>query len=86
VALTSALEWLLENNLAREEVVVKSDSKMLINQMAGKWKVRKGVYLPKHKEAKGLSSKFYKINYKWVPREQNKAADKLSREYYNQLF
>jgi len=86
MALSSALGWLLENNLEKEEIVVKSDSKMLINQMAGKWKVRRGAYLPKHKEAKELSSKFYKINYVWVPREHNKAADKLSREYYHRLF
>src|ERR1035438_7269317 len=46
--------------LAGEEIVVKSDSKMLVNQMAGAWKVTKralnstteGTYVDKYLEAK----------------------------------
>ena len=73
--------------LEDEEIVVKSDSKMLVNQMSGLWKVSKkafrnkseGAYVDKYLEARELGVRFRRISFLWVPRERNSEADELSR-------
>jgi len=77
---------------ADEEVIVKSDSKMLANQMAGEWKVSKkafksnaeGSYVPKYLEAVEVARAFRKISFAWIPRELNSEADELSRVAYRE--
>jgi ribonuclease HI len=78
--------------LTDEEIVVKSDSKMLANQMAGEWKVSKkaynseaeGTYVDKYLEAKEVARKFSRLSFVWVPREENSQADELSRVSYRE--
>lgn len=78
--------------LTDEEIVVKSDSKMLANQMAGEWKVSKkaynseaeGTYVDKYLEAKEVARKFSRLSFVWVPREENSQADELSRVAYRE--
>ena len=73
-----------------EEILVKSDSKMLVNQMLGQWKVSKkaynnkteGSYAEKYLEARELARKFSRLRFEWIPREQNTEADELSRVAY----
>jgi len=79
-ALIEALRKSLEMGI--NEVVVNSDSKLLVSQMRGLWKVRKGMYVGKHAEAAELSKKFRGIEFRWVPREENREADRLSGEAY----
>jgi ribonuclease HI len=71
-----------------EEIIVYSDSALLVNQMKGKWKAKKGMYKGKLEEAKKIASEFKRIEFFWIPRENNKEADTLSRiaysEYSNQ--
>ncbi len=50
--------------------------------MAGKWKFHECLYREKYFEAKRLSVNFSKLDFQWVPREQNEEADALSREAY----
>jgi ribonuclease HI len=77
---------------ADEEIVVKSDSKMLANQMAGEWKVTKkafksnaeGSYVPKYLEAVEVAKGFPRLTFVWIPREQNSEADELSRVAYRE--
>jgi ribonuclease HI len=78
--------------LSDQEIVVKSDSKMLVNQMAGTWKVGKkaynskveGSYVDKYLEAKELAGRFTRLTFEWIPREQNSEADELSRVAYRE--
>jgi len=81
-ALCEALKTLLEMGLQHKPVIVRSDSKLLVNQMLGKWKTRDGLYIEKYREAIKLAAKFPKITFEWIPREQNKEADSLSRKAY----
>jgi len=75
-----------------QEITVKSDSKMLVNQMAGTWKVSKkafnsrseGSYVDKYLEAKDVARKFSRLTFEWIPREQNSEADELSRVAYRE--
>ncbi|MBI2648818.1 MAG: ribonuclease HI family protein [Thaumarchaeota archaeon] len=82
-ALVRALTSISSN--ADEPIVVKSDSKLLVNQMSGEWKVKRGAYLPKYKEAKELTRRFKSLKFAWVPRERNAEADELSRRAYAEL-
>lgn len=75
-----------------EEILVKSDSKMLVNQMLGQWKVSKkayndqteGSYADKYLEAREIARKFTRLTFEWIPREQNSEADELSRVAYRE--
>lgn len=80
-ALIEALLFLKSAGLD-ESIVVKSDSKLLVNQMLGKWKTKKGQYLENYGRAKQLAGQMKSINFKWIPREENEEADRLSRLAY----
>jgi ribonuclease HI len=67
---------------AGEEILVRSDSKLLVNQMGGEWKVRKGGYVERYAEAKELAGQFRSLRFEWIPREENTEADELSRVGY----
>lgn len=85
-ALCEALKTLIRLNLTEEEVVVKSDSKLLVNQMNGVWKCHGGYYISKYIEAKELVKFFKKIRFIWIPREENSEADQLSRRAYEEYL
>ena len=57
---------------------VRMDSKLVIEQMAGRWKVKHPAMLPLAVKAQGLRPA--EVTWTWVPREQNKAADRLANE------
>jgi ribonuclease HI len=83
-ALCKAVKYLKDNAMTDQEVTVKSDSKLLVNQMNGKWKVRKGLYVSKHKEARSLIASLENLEFQWVPREMNTEADALCRKAYEE--
>ena len=83
-ALVEALQWLLDNGFQEERILVHSDSSMLVNQMQGKWKVRKGLYVVAYKKAGTLAEQFTSLSFQWIPREENEEADLLSREAYHE--
>jgi len=62
------------------EVEVRMDSKLVIEQMAGRWRVKHPDLQPLHQQAKALAARFDRIAYRWVPREKNARADKLANE------
>ncbi len=81
-ALCTALHWLLGKKLQHCVIRVLSDSRLLVNQMSGKWKSHEGLYKKWYIEAKRLAKEFAELQFQWIPREQNKLADSLSREAY----
>ena len=83
-ALVAALEFLTEAGLIEDAVEVRSDSRLLVNQMSGKWRVRSGLYLPMYRRAAELAARFPRISFVWIPREENVEADSLSRLAYEE--
>jgi len=83
-ALCEALKWLSDQCLSEEEIIVKSDSRLLVNQMSGFWECHGGLYVAKFLEALKLAKGFNKISFVWIPREQNSEADSLSRKAYEE--
>jgi ribonuclease HI len=57
------------------EILVQGDSKLVVNQVAGSWKVNKDNLKPLNEEAKKLLSKFQSVKVEWIPREKNARAD-----------
>jgi ribonuclease H / adenosylcobalamin/alpha-ribazole phosphatase len=66
--------------LGAAEVAVSMDSKLVVEQMSGRWKVKHPDLAALHAQARALASKFDRISYSWVPREQNSHADRLANE------
>ena len=64
-------------------VTIHGDSNMVINQLNGKWRVRKGLYVSTAIEAKALLAHLHglgwEINFCWSPRAQNEECDALSK-------
>jgi broad specificity phosphatase PhoE/ribonuclease HI len=69
--------------LAREhapdaEIEVRMDSKLVVEQMSGRWKIKHPQMRPLAEEATLLAP--FGTTYTWVPREQNSHADRLANE------
>ena len=80
-ALIQALEKIQQLGLARQEILVRSDSKLVVNQMNGNWEVKAPLILPLNRKAKTMTTTM-NIKFNWVPREQNTEADALCRTAY----
>jgi ribonuclease HI len=61
-----------------EEITVFSDSTLLVNQMKGEWKFKRGAYVEEYLKAKELVKSFPKLRLEWIPREKNSEADELT--------
>jgi ribonuclease HI len=81
-----ALEWLSENNLYNEKILVRGDSQLVINQIKRNWKVKAPTIIPLYQMARSLKSKFRNIEIEWISREKNKEADKLSNKAYREAL
>ncbi len=60
-------------------ILVRMDSKLAVEQMSGRWKI-------KHEDMRKLATEArstvnpHRVRYEWIPREKNKDADRLSNE------
>jgi ribonuclease H / adenosylcobalamin/alpha-ribazole phosphatase len=60
------------------EVEVRMDSKLVVEQMSGRWKVKHSDMRALAGEAAELVAGFPRVSFSWVPRAQNTAADALA--------
>ncbi len=75
-AIIAALEKAL--SLGIEQVDMRSDSELVVNQINGKYRVKNAVLKPLYMKVKQLQSQLKGFNIIHVPREQNKEADRLA--------
>jgi len=65
-------------------ITIHGDSNLVINQLNGKWRVRKGLYLSIATETKQILAHLrglgWPINFCWIPREQNEECHALSKK------
>jgi broad specificity phosphatase PhoE/ribonuclease HI len=66
--------------LGATEVEVLMDSKLVVEQMSGRWKVKHPDMIPLYQRAKALSTRFEHITFAWIPRAKNAHADRLANE------
>ena len=67
-------------NLGATDVTVFMDSKLVIEQMSGRWQVKHPDIAALNREARMLAAQFGEVHYRWIPRAQNKHADRLANE------
>ena len=65
--------------LGETEIEIRSDSQLIVKQLTGKYKI-KAPHLRELKHRILEVSKDMELNFKWVPREENAVADKLSKD------
>ena len=78
VAAICALEWVTRHGHAGEVRLV-GDSELVVRQMNGEYRVRAEHLLPYRDRLAQLASGFRKVEFRWVPREENTRADELSK-------
>ncbi|CAN1502501.1 phoE Broad specificity phosphatase PhoE and related phosphatases [Mycobacteriaceae bacterium] len=66
--------------LGADEVAVSMDSKLVVEQMCGRWKVKHPGLAELHQQARALASTFDGVTFGWIPRERNAHADRLANE------
>jgi ribonuclease HI len=89
MGIIKALEWLLllpQLNDDNNKIIVRGDSKLVVYQTKGKYKVKASRIVPLHQTVMSLISKFKVLDIEWVPREQNMDADRLSNKAYQEFL
>lgn len=59
---------------------VRMDSKLVVEQMNGRWQVKQPHLRPLASEAAGLARELGNVTYTWVPRARNAHADRLANQ------
>jgi ribonuclease HI len=87
-ALIKGLQRLSHIVAPKDEILIQGDSQLIIYQMIGKYRVNAENLKPLHTKAKklidNLKSNGVKIEFKWVNREFNAEADRLSKLGYKE--
>ena len=66
--------------LGADVVAVRMDSKLVVEQMSGRWKIKHPSMQPLAAEARDVADGFTRVDYEWIPRERNKDADRLANQ------
>lgn len=77
----SVIDCLRDKDLVNiPKIIIHGDSKLVIEQMSGNWRIKSGLYAPfAHRAKELLSIMPVRPTLKWIPREMNSVADGLSR-------
>ena len=62
------------------EVDVRMDSKLVVEQMKGTWRVKHPTLQPLARGGAGPAPAVLRDRFTWIPREKNKHADRLANE------
>ncbi|HXY71492.1 MAG TPA: reverse transcriptase-like protein [Actinomycetota bacterium] len=66
--------------LGGRRILLRSDSRLLVEQLQGHWRVKNPTLIALHTEARRLAKGFDSVGYEHVPRELNKHADRLANQ------
>jgi ribonuclease HI len=77
--LIAVLKWFASQGLFDAEISVYGDSALVINQVFGTWRIKKGLYAPLAHKAHELLEAFDRVQGQWISRERNTVADLLSK-------
>ncbi|MDQ0377172.1 bifunctional RNase H/acid phosphatase [Amycolatopsis thermophila] len=68
------------SELGASDVAVRMDSKLVVEQMSGRWKIKNEALRPLAAQARELAAGFGSVTYEWIPRARNAHADRLANE------
>ncbi|HOA47719.1 MAG TPA: ribonuclease HI family protein [Candidatus Pacearchaeota archaeon] len=74
-----------KNKIKDLEVECYLDSELVVNQLNGKYKILEKGLQPLFLEVWNLKIDFKNVNFNYIPREENKEADKLVNQALNAL-
>lgn len=76
---TAVLEGLRRaRELGATRVTLRSDSRLLIEQLEGRYRVKNRALQRLHRLVREVAASFERIDYEHVPRERNREADRLA--------
>ena len=75
-AIIAALEEAIR--LGAQQVDICLDSQLVVRQIRGEYRVKNRALKPLHQRVKQLQSRLQGFNIRYIPRQQNKEADKLA--------
>ena len=78
LSVINALEWVKNKTAGR--VIIKTDSKLVVEQVMRRWKCKKEHLKPLQAKARRLLEE-QGATIEWIPREENSDADALSRKW-----
>ena len=68
------------HDLGAATVTARMDSKLVVEQMSGRWKIKHPDLKPLAAKASALVAGFERVDFEWVPRASNAHADRLANE------
>nr|MDQ6936282.1 reverse transcriptase-like protein [Actinomycetota bacterium] len=68
--LIAGLEAAIE--LGADAVAVRMDSKLVVEQMSGRWQVKHPDMRPLARRASQLTTRLESVTFEWIPRERNR--------------
>lgn len=75
-----ALEEAERLDLTDRDIEVKLDSKLVVEQLSGRWKIKEPTLKPQAEKVRKLAERFPSVEFAHIPREENGEADKLAND------
>lgn len=79
-AVAIALQEAKAHGLTGREVEVRMDSKLVVEQISGNWKIKEPTLKPQVAKVRALLTDFPAHRFVHIPREENSEADRLVNE------
>jgi ribonuclease HI len=79
-AVIVAMGKLLEMLLRDHDIEFRLDSQLVVEQLNGNWKIKEPELKKQAQKVKDLLPNFKSVTFTYVPREENKEADRLVNE------
>jgi ribonuclease HI len=80
LAFFETIQYIFHMQFDDLEAKIYGDSKLVVEQMSGRWKIKSGVYVEIALQAQKVLAKLERTpRIIWIPREQNTIADALSK-------
>lgn len=84
-AVIKAAQALKRMKFADRPIRFHGDSVLTMNQLAGRWKVKAGLYIPYYRDAMREVQAFPDVKFIWVRRTENEIADDLSKKVLRKM-
>jgi ribonuclease HI len=68
----------LARRLGATDVLLRTDSRLLVEQLSGRFRVKNPTLIRLHREVRSVGSNFRRLSFEHVPREFNREADRLA--------
>lgn len=79
-AVIRALSWCVTAGYTSHDIQIKADSKLIVEQMSGNWKVKDANLKPQFLKAQALVARCHNVTFTYIPREENGFADALANK------